>query len=321
MLSSVGWNEPCPHFALSRANIPVEGGWPSRISLAKIMFGGCDPFKSRQSDLINSWVFIIQILLCVKRKVNPNTCKERLILRHKTLISFWDMLRILANEMLALLSTLQLHSNSAYHRGLEAGSKADTNARENLIDLLDKAESSCENMELTKTAAIVSTFRLQLKSSPPLSSYQAIHSQLGSIISCVQNELRSRTFVFIPESEAALFERDDLFEQVVNEKFPNAKNHIKSAGNCRAAELYTAAAYHLMCIANLGLIGLARYLRVRIKRTPLEYAEWQRLIDGVEAKLKQKTVRPTGNKQRQSEARQFYHGILSDVKFLDIRGI
>jgi|ERR1035437_998995 hypothetical protein len=249
-------------------------------------------------------------------KSTPNTFNGRLILRPKTLISFWDMLRILANEMLALLNTLQLHAKNACHKGLEPGSKADANVRDDLLALLNMADSSCETMELTKTAAIVSAFKFQLKSSPPLSSYQAIHSQLSSIISSVQNELCSRTFVFIPESEAALFERDDLFEKVVNEKFPNAKSHIKSAGNCRAAELYTAAAYHLMCIANLGLIGLARYLRVRIKRTPLEYAEWQRLIEGIEAKLKQKTVRPAGNKKSQSEARKLYHGILSDVKFL-----
>jgi hypothetical protein len=70
-----------------------------------------------------------------------------------------------------------------------------------------------------------------------------------------------------------------------------------------------------MCVVNLGLISLARHLRVIIKKTPLEYAEWQTMIDKLEKKLKQKTVRPPGDKKQQAEARKFYNGLLAEFKF------
>jgi hypothetical protein len=75
-----------------------------------------------------------------------------------------------------------------------------------------------------------------------------------------------------------------------------------------------------MCIVNIGLIALARHLRVVIKKTPLEYAEWQTMIDKLEKKMKQKTLRPPGDRKSQSEARKFYNGLMAEFKFFkDLR--
>jgi hypothetical protein len=70
-----------------------------------------------------------------------------------------------------------------------------------------------------------------------------------------------------------------------------------------------------MCVVNIGLIALARFLRVRIKKTPLEFAEWQTMIDKLEKKMKQKAIRPPGDKPSQAETRDFYNGLLSEFKF------
>jgi hypothetical protein len=220
-------------------------------------------------------------------KSTPNTCSGSLILRPKTLISFWDMVRILANDLLALLSTLQLHAANAYQRGLDPGSKADPNVRENLLKLLDGAEASCKYVELEKTGAALAAFKLQLKSSPPLSSYQAIHSQIISVLASVQDELRNRTFVFIPESKADFFEQAALFGEAVNLSFPSAKGHLKSAGNCLAADLHTATVYHLMCVVELGLRALSKKLHVaKVKKTMrIELGTWEDIIKALEAKV------------------------------------
>lgn len=215
-------------------------------------------------------------------------------LRGMELITLWDMIQFLADELLALTHTLELHSANAFWKGREDAAKADC---EVLLDLLEETGRRCKDLDLIKTGAIVAGFKLQFKSSPPITSYQVIHSHLTSILSSISGELREKTFTFVPAKKAIYFEKDNLFDDGVSKGFGSAVDHIKNAGNCLAADLNTAAAYHLMCIANLGLIGLARRLRVIIKRTPLEYAEWQTMIDKVEKKLKQKTVKPPGNKK------------------------
>jgi hypothetical protein len=178
------------------------------------------------------------------------------------------MVRILANELLALLNTLQLYSCNAFQKGREAGTHVNEAVREDLLKILSEADRQCKNLELAKTGAVLAAFKLQLKSSPPISSYQTIHSQLSSVLYSVQDELRSRTFAFIPESKAAFFEQGALFSEAVNQSFPSAKSHLKSAGNCLAADLHTAAVFHLMCVAELGLRALSKKLHVsKIRKT------------------------------------------------------
>ena len=78
-------------------------------------------------------------------------------------------------------------------------------------------------------------------------------------------ELAYRKFAFIKPSLSAYFEQEQLFGKDVHEKIPKARQDIKESGNCLAAELHTAAVFHLMRVAEHGLRKLARRLRVKLK--------------------------------------------------------
>jgi hypothetical protein len=134
------------------------------------------------------------------------------------------------------------------------------------------------------------------------------------------------------------FEKDDLFGQAVKVAFPSAALDIKEAGNCIAADLNTAAVFHLMRAAERGMRALVIHLKVKIekpkgskfsaqlqstpasmprmKQIPLEYALWDDVLKALEVRVK-KIQTPKGSKR--DKQYEFYHGlILSLNAFKDI---
>jgi hypothetical protein len=129
------------------------------------------------------------------------------------------------------------------------------------------------------------------------------------------SEAGKQTFTFIPTEKARFFEQDNLFGEKVSSAFPSAKPHIKDAGNCLAADLDTAAVFHLMLAAEFGLRALAKHLKVKIKRE-LEYADWDEVIRGIESKLA--GIKHPRGKKRQADL-EFYRPLLSECsEFKDV---
>jgi len=123
-------------------------------------------------------------------------------------------------------------------------------------------------------------------------------------------ELQLIRLAVIPSDKAAFFEQEDLFG--IKGVCSNELNsEIKSAGNCLAADLNTAAVFHLMRVAEYGLRGLAKMIHVKIKHD-LDLADWGELIRGIEKKvsLLELKKRTKGNEQKIL----FYSSLLSDLK-------
>jgi len=111
--------------------------------------------------------------------------------------------------------------------------------------------------------------------------WSEIESGMKGIQWAVEKELLENTFVFIPSNKMNYFKCDDdkaLFCKSVYENFKSARADIKDAGNCLAADLNTAAVFHLMCVVNIGLLALAKHLKLKIKA--IEFQEWKNIIDG-----------------------------------------
>ena len=69
----------------------------------------------------------------------------------------------------------------------------------------------------------------------------------------ISTEIADVKFAYTPKDAEVFFESDNLYGDSVNDTFPSVKLHIKDAGNYLAADLDTAAAFHLMLTAELGL--------------------------------------------------------------------
>jgi hypothetical protein len=88
---------------------------------------------------------------------------------------------------------------------------------------------------------------------------------------------------------------------------------IKDAGNCLAAELYTATVFHLMRVAEMGLRILAWDRRVILKRkAPIHLQQWGDIFRGLEeAESKIQQYPKTEARESQFE---FYHGALVELR-------
>lgn len=64
-----------------------------------------------------------------------------------------------------------------------------------------------------------------------------------------------------------------------------ALGELESARNCYATDNYTACVFHLMRMAEHGLRALVTAVGVTTPKVPLEYQQWQNLIEQVESKV------------------------------------
>jgi len=96
-------------------------------------------------------------------------------------------------------------------------------------------------------------------------------------------------FVYIEPRNAAYFEQDKLYGETVHEKFEDARDDLKDAGNCLAASLPTACMFHLMRVTEHGLRSLAKKLHVQLihkgKSCPIDFGDWDKVITGIKNKI------------------------------------
>lgn len=130
--------------------------------------------------------------------------------------------------------------------------------------------------------------RAQLEGNNPYCAEALVH-QMEGIRSQLMVLIGSRKFAYISPDVQLYFEQDKLFGDAVSILFPEAQRDIKDAGNCLAADLSTAAVFHLMRVAEYGLRALARKVHVQLthngKSQPLDTATWDKVINATKKNL------------------------------------
>jgi hypothetical protein len=148
--------------------------------------------------------------------------------------------------------------------------------------------------------------------------FQVVQSECYAIRQSLFQELRKQKFAFIPPENAGFFEQEKLFGNAVFEKFPPARVEIKNAGNCLAADLHTAAVFHLMRVAEIGMRALAVHLKVVVhqnkKRVKIEQANWQAIIEAIKDKT-QKMRDALSAKNKKTAHLNFYE-VLADELYV-----
>ena len=119
-------------------------------------------------------------------------------------------------------------------------------------------------------------------------------------------EIEKYKFVSLPTAGVKYFDQERLFGDEVYKQFSSARYDLREAGNALAFELYTACVFHLMRVAEHGLRKLALRLKVELtdkeKFMPLEFADWDKVITGIRAKIEEARRLPRGpQKQEQLE--------------------
>jgi hypothetical protein len=197
----------------------------------------------------------------------------------------------------------------------------------------------CQELHLDKTYE--QCFNLETRLSFLSCFWTVIESGLDGIKTTLPRELQFREFAYIPHDKAEFFEGEALFGKRVHNRFRSARSDIKEAGNSLAADMHTAAVFHLMRVAEIGMRALAKHLHVRIVRkrtiklctrcklplgevvvvkstlTPLDYALWEDVLKALDVKIK-KVQNIAKGKKRTAEY-EFYHDIVLSLNaFKDI---
>lgn len=95
-------------------------------------------------------------------------------------------------------------------------------------------------------------------------------------------------------------------------QFPSALEDAMSAIDCYGLDRNVASVFHSMRVAEMGLRALARERRVRIPRKPLEWANWQDIINGIRGKIKLIEHKRAG--PARTAALDFYQGSLGEFE-------
>jgi hypothetical protein len=126
-------------------------------------------------------------------------------------------------------------------------------------------------------------------------------------------ELGSHTFLVVNSDREDYVDNSALFGISVYGAFPSARDDIREAGNCLAAECCTAAVFHLMRAAEYALRALAVDRRVKLRKNAiLDLATWEEIIKQLEgAEVAIQGYPKTLAREAQFD---FYHGAMMEFK-------
>jgi hypothetical protein len=167
----------------------------------------------------------------------------------------------------------------------------------------------------------LSLVRLQHKH---LLNAATVANELSNIREAVTTECGSHRFLRVVPERSQYIDEPSLLGSGVSTAFPSAVPDIREAGNCLAAECNTAAVFHLMRVVEWGLralcvdLGLKR-VKNKLRRSgkasyvPIEYSEWEKLLDQLQTKVDAKLQRLKRGSSKQ-HLQQFYYPALQDIR-------
>lgn len=138
---------------------------------------------------------------------------------------------------------------------------------------------------------------------------------LKEIRDLIEADLRDINFESISPLKIFFYDHS-LGEEPVAQAFPTAVADLKEAGTCYALNRNTACAFHVIRALEIALRSLAKCSGVKVtgKTTPLEYQQWNNIIEAIEAQSKKNygQMKPGPIKEN---ALNFYSACLSDFIF------
>ncbi len=225
------------------------------------------------------------------------------------------MIEFQCQEFIQCLSELEtegaLADKWAKEHGAAMNATAEDLARLNMI--ADKLAKHCDRLQLVETKTRIAHFSSRISGLFD-APFQVIEAEISGVRYTLHCEIQKRKFTIIPANKSEYFERDDLFGATLHAvATPKINSEIKAAGNCLAAGLNTAAVFHLMRVAEFGLRKLAQRLNLNAARqSPIEFATWGNLLDGIDTELRRIKGIPKGVSRE--EELQLYSNIAAEIR-------
>jgi hypothetical protein len=195
------------------------------------------------------------------------------------------------DDLVLMVSSLLTSSNMANFARAPSDPIVDRDFIVSITVCLDGLHKLGAAIELDSSLlAQISDLRGETESGTCALAAMLLRDRLATIIKGVNDNLRSRKFMYVPRDQAAYWDNIDLFGDDFIIGFPRAALlEMMEAGNCYSAGRWTACVFHSMRVAEYGLRILAKRLNVTIthkgKQCPLEYGDWNTVITGIKKKI------------------------------------
>jgi hypothetical protein len=171
-----------------------------------------------------------------------------------------------------------------------------------LVNVLARLETLCVSVEPDSSLMQqISQMKQSLESGAADKRSAVLKTRMTTILDGLENNLASRLFMFIPSDRARYF--GDLTVWPSSGKFDSSVQFdMMEAGTCYAAGRDTATVFHAMRVAEHGLRGLAKKLRIKLthkqKNCPIEFADWEKIVTEIKNKIVSIRQLPTGQKRQ-----------------------
>ncbi len=176
------------------------------------------------------------------------------------------------------------------------------------------AVQECQHLNLEISRQNAFSMKQKLDRGHPYTAAEML-AELTLLMQTMIQELAKRKLVYIPPPNDQFFGREKLFGEQVFLAFPSVRSEIMAASNSLAADLGTAAVFHLMRIAERGMRVLAWDRRVSVVRNkPLELQQWKDILDGIQVETDKITNWPNTLGLAKTQAEEFYNGAMAEFR-------
>lgn len=204
------------------------------------------------------------------------------------LVSLWDMLSLNADKFVAAvdaLATLSQFLHLQAQKTPNAEFKVEKSDREHAKYLLGRLT----DLELPVSAKSCSLLVDAMQ--PQFAPLTVLNGRIRDLHERMKDELDGRLFLHFPSSKKRYFTLENLlFGEDVAGKFPSAAFDLDEAGKCYALARYTASAFHLMRVMEIGIRAAARCLGVPDPVKPAE-RNWGAVLRAMDTAIKAKNGR------------------------------
>jgi hypothetical protein len=260
------------------------------------------------------------------------------------LLTLWEMNQLLTERFLTAWVLFLREYEKAGQEKADPMALIDEDSRNHIVRAMESMHWESEKLGLVHSPKLCREIKVQLtdvawhwdaprreaflrgqpeprmpKELPP-QTFQQVYSLLRTLGRIIQEEMTEIKLVVIKSDKVRFFEKDELFGPEVAQAFPEANVEIKDAGNCLAADLNTAAVFHLMRASELGLRALAQKLNAWQRSFPVEFAQWSEVIDEIKKELEKReaALLQTGKGPQKDAALEYFSVVLSDIKHLKL---
>lgn len=222
-------------------------------------------------------------------------------------MSLLDMINFVLSNFVAALAILSQEIRVATEH---ASATPDALIRQEDSDRLNAnfryVFRTCVEMQLGNACNRAERTNRALQRNPQL-TYFDMMNELNVLREAIEDDIRfERFFHYRQDKVGALINTRGEWAMTLT-KFPSADPEIEEGLDCYGLEHNTASVFHMMRVAEIGMRALARERQVTFPKHPLEWADWQNILEQTESRAKAAT-NGMGRGPAKDAAAAFYSG-------------